>query len=170
MDDNCTLSNSWKYVSKIPIYAKKKGVLNASKQCPSNVQACPSTPFSCPSLLIAFTKTVRNTAFWRPSFPTNWPIYNIKEREEVCPWPSHVATTSRILSMRVSRILSRCVSCVFTSLGTEEKLRKKGRTKKKRRNQRKQMQETTCGKTSMIIFTAGPGTYIILLFLPSFLS
>ena len=55
----------------------------------------------------------------------------------MCPWPSHVATTSRILSMRVSRISSRCVSCVFISLGTKEKRRKNGRTKKKRRRKKK---------------------------------
>ena len=53
-----------------------------SKPRPSTVQACPNTSFLCPSLGNTLSKILQKTAWPRPSFPTNWPFYNIKRTDD----------------------------------------------------------------------------------------
>ena len=56
------------------------------KTCPSSVQAL-SKPVQTPHFYvqaweIRFQKYSKKTAWPRPSFPTNWPFYNIKRTDE----------------------------------------------------------------------------------------
>ena len=128
----CMLSNSWQYVSKIPINAKKKGVLNASKQCPSSVQACPNTSFSCPSLENTLAEILQFTAWPRPSFPTNWPFYNIKRRDD-----SHASASKPQASgrrARVSPFLEFYLRLVRCWLVPHFKSRQNGMLQKRRKN------------------------------------
>ena len=53
-----------------------------SKPRPSTVQACPNTSFLCPSLGNTLSKVLQKTAWPRPSFPSNWPFYNIKRTDD----------------------------------------------------------------------------------------
>ena len=78
---------------------RPSAVQNVSKQRPSTVQACPNTPFFCPSLENTLAEILQFTAWPRPSFPTNWPFYNIKRRDD-----SHASASEPQASGRRARV------------------------------------------------------------------
>ena len=92
-----------------------------SKTCPSRVQALSKrvqTPhFYVQAWEIRFQKYCKKTAWPRPSFPTNWPFYNIKRTDDSHASASRAQAPGRRANLTVSRILSAPSSfLVFDSL------------------------------------------------------